>query len=421
MERQKNFIVNGQEYIFDGTSVSIISGNEKISKDRLSYKEPNSQRSSYLKSLCLVIDNSCNLCCDYCFANKGTYDKPNEFMTFETAKKAIDFLIESTLEHGNKISVAFFGGEPLLNFKLMKECVEYIDTFKKIECKYMITTNGTLLTKSIVEFLEEHRFDIMISIDGNKHLHDFYRKYKSGRGSYDDVVKGIRLFTNKSLLNARITINDHNPEIHSYIDDILNLGVKRITFAVDYNVSDEIFTIFVESLKKLLKKYYDDIMNGIYYDITNFSSVITTISLHQRKLTFCNAGISYLTVSADGRYYRCPRFVGNKKFSLDTVEKTEKVKEKTEIFKNNIKTSPGERNIKCKECVYSFICGGMCYHHAVMSGKSEFENVSRECFQRKVMFDGIVELICKLPTENRRNLLLFYTNLWNTMKGGKTS
>ena len=63
----------------------------------------------------------------------------------------------------------------------------------------------------------------------------------------------------------------------------------------------------------------------------------------------------------------------------------------------------------------------MCYHHAVMSGKSEFENVSRECFKRKVMFDGIVELICKLPTENRRNLLLFYTNLWNTMKGGKTS
>lgn len=421
MERQKKFIVNGQEYIFDGTSVSIISGNEKISKDRLPYKEPNSQRSSYLKSLCLVIDNSCNLCCEYCFANKGMYDKPNEFMTFETAKKAIDFLIESALEHGNKITVAFFGGEPLLNFKLMKECVEYIDTFKKIECEYMITTNGTLLTKSIVKFLEEHRFDIMISIDGNKHLHDFYRKYKSGRGSYDDVVKGIRLFANKSLLNARITINDHNPEIHSYIDDILNLGVKRITFAVDYNVSDEIFTIFVESLKKLLKKYFDDIMNGIYYDITNFSSVITTIALHQRKLTFCNAGISYLTVSADGRYYRCPRFVGKKEFSLDTVEKTEKVKEKTEIFKKNLKTSPGERNTKCKECVYSFVCGGMCYHHAVMSGKSEFENVSRECFQRKVMFDGIVELICKLPTENRRNLLLFYTNLWNTMKGGKTS
>lgn len=299
MNRQKKFIVDGKEFIFDGTSVSLLANNKIPTNNELFYKKPNSQRTSYLKTLCLVINNRCNLCCEYCFANKGQYDKPNELMTFETAKKAIDFLINSTRENGNnKITISFFGGEPLLNFTLMKSCVNYIETFSDIDCDYMITTNGTLLTPEIVKFLQKYNFDTMISIDGNKALHDYYRKFNSGKGSYDYVEKGIKLFDKKELLNARITINNHNPEIHQYIDDILQLGVKRITFAVDYN---------------------------------------------------------------------------------------------------------------------------MCYHNAVVAGKNQFENVPRECYQRRIMFESIIRLICKLPTEKRRELLLFYTNLWKTMKGGTTS
>ena len=422
MNRQKKFIVDGMEFIFDGTSVSLFSNNRIPTNNELSYKEPNSQRTPYLKTLCLVINNRCNLCCEYCFANKGQYDKPNELMTFETAKKAIDFLINSTRENGNnKITISFFGGEPLLNFTLMKSCVNYIETFRDIDCDYMITTNGTLLTPEIVRFLQKYNFDTMISIDGNKALHDYYRKFNSGKGSYDYVKNGIKLFDKKELLNARITINNHNPEIHQYIDDILQLGVKRITFAVDYNISNEAFELFVVSLKKLIEKYFNDIMLGKYYEITNFSSVITTIALHQRKLTFCNAGISYLTVSAEGKYYRCPRFVGKAEYSLNSVEESEKVKEKMAKFKSSLKDTPGARNAECNNCVYAFICGGMCYHHAVMAGKNQFENVPRECYQRRIMFEGIIRLICKLPTEKRRELLLFYTNLWKTMKGGTTS
>ena len=422
MKRQKEFIVNGQSYIFDGNSVSIITDKNQIANCNLSYKNPNSQRSATLKTLCLVTNNSCNLCCDYCFANKGKYDKPNEFMTLDTSKKSIDFLVKSAIDNNNtKITIAFFGGEPLLNFSLIKKSVEYTECFKNINCNYMLTTNGTLLTPEIVSFLQYYRFDIMISIDGNEQLHNFYRRYKSGKGSYKDVVNGIGLFNKKLFLNARITINNNNPEIHLYIDNILELGFKRITFAVDYNISEKNFYLFVESLKKLIEKYYNDILLEKFYDITNFSSVITTLALHQRKLTFCNAGISYITVSADGKYYRCPRFVGNKEFVLDTIDETNKVKENIKKFKISLKNEPGERNTECRSCVYSFICGGMCYHHAVMKGKNEFENVPRECYQRKVLFDEIIEMICKLPTEKRRKLLLFYTNLWNTMKGGKTS
>ncbi|MDO5557826.1 MAG: radical SAM protein [Clostridia bacterium] len=416
--RKKEFIVNGQNYIFNGDSVNIIV-NEKNNKEEI-YKEPNSHRSSSLKTLCLVINNCCNLCCEYCFANKGNYDKPNQFMTFEIARKAIDFLIKDVLASGNeKITISFFGGEPLLNFSLIRECVQYIEEFDNIKCKYMITTNGTLLTPQIVRFLHEYKFDVMISIDGNKEMHDIYRKDFSGKGSYADVVRGIKLFDEIELLNARITINNYNFLIDTYIDDILKLGIKRITFAVDYNISKESFELFVKSLKKLIDKYYNDIISGNLYEITNFSSIITTIALHQRKLTFCNAGISYITVSADGKYYKCPRFVGKRQYLLSNIEEQDKIKQKIKQFSESLGSSPGERNKECNKCAYMYICGGMCYHHAAMLGKKEFENVERECYQRKVLFSELIQMLCKLPIENRRKLLLFYIKLWNKVKGGK--
>ena len=419
MKWQKEFVVNGRKYIFDGLSVSIITDEISIPRQNLSYKVLNSQRSSTLKTLCLVLNNSCNLCCKYCFANNGMYNKPNEFMTFETAKKSIDFLIRKVREcRKEKITISFFVGEPLLSFKLIKNCVSYIESFKNINCKYMITTNGTLLTSEVVKYFQKYNFDIMISIDGNKKLHDFCRKFNSGDGSYDKVVRGINLFNQKDILNARITISNHNPEIHTYIEDILGLGIKRITFAVDYNISSYSFNLYVKSLKKLIDKYYYDLMQGKYYEITNFSNIIVSLALHQRKLTFCNAGISYLTVSADGKYYMCPRFVGNDDFSFFDVEESDKAKEKMEVFKKNLLNNPGERNLNCKNCLYVFICGGMCYHHAIASGKTIFENVPRECYQRMVMFEGIIQMVCRLPVENRRELLLFYITLWNSVKGG---
>ncbi len=110
--------------------------------------------------------------------------------------------------------------------------------------------------------------------------------------------------------------------------------------------------------------------------------------------------------------------LAKKEYKITTVDETTKINEEMKKFVKTLKSSPGERNVECQKCVYSYICGGMCYHHAVMSGKTQFENVSRECYQRKMMFDEIVKLICKLSPENRRKLLLYYTKLWNTLKGG---
>lgn len=417
MKRLKEVEVNGKNFIFDGNDVKIFEMNDYVKEDLHNQKALNAHRTNYLHILCLVLNNTCNLACDYCFANKGKYDKPNEQMKWSVAKKAIDTLANTVIENsGSNMTISFFGGEPLLSFKLIQDIVQYIKVkYHNIHCTYMITTNATLIDREKALFMENNKFDIMISIDRNEKMHNRYRKYLSGRGSYIDVIKGINKFSNKSILNARITITDANADIVSYIGDILELGFKRITFAVDYNISEKNFEIFIASLKKLIEKYLIDIQNNKFYEITNFSRVIINIALNQRNLSHCNAGISYLAVSADGTYYRCPRFVGHSKFSLGDVKESKILQNKLKDFKKKVKDDPTKRNIKCKKCKFVYLCGGMCYHHAYMSKLNEFESVPRECIEKITIFEGIIKFICKLSIKERRELLLFYTNLWKAI------
>ena len=419
MRRLKEFIVDNRKYVFDGELVQIFEEDEyNLLKSKP--KEINSHRTNYLKTICLVLNNSCNLGCNYCFANKGRYNKPNEQMSFETACKTIDHLVdEVSKNNGKEFSISFFGGEPLLSFELIKKIVSYIENnYKTYKVHYMITTNGTLINSQIAKFMEEHSLDIMISIDGKKEQHDYYRKYLDGRGSYLRIIKNVQNFHNKEILNARITITDINPDICEYIDEILNIGFKRITFAVDYHISDFAFNIFINSLEKLLAKYYSDIKNGKFYDITNFSRVIINIALGQRNLSHCNAGISYLAVSADGKYYRCPRFVGNDNFLLGCINDETEVYKSLKSFKEKL-SLPTLRNSQCDLCTYVYLCGGMCYHHSFSQNNDEFSTTPRECIERITIFEGIIKMICKLSTKERRMLLLFYTNLWNLIRKGE--
>ena len=419
MKRLRKFNVDGQEYIFDGESVRIIQ-RESYNKTNINIKPLNSHRTGYLKTICLILNNSCNLGCEYCFANKGHYDRPNEQMSFETAKNAIDYLAQNVVENkGKEMSISFFGGEPLLSFELIKKIVQYIQTYyEDYIVHYMITTNGTLINHEIDKFMEENKFDIMISVDGTQEQHDFYRKFLNGCGSYSKMLEGISHFKTPKILNARITITDINTDICGYIDSILELGFGRITFAVDYNISINAFQNFIVSLEKLIEKYFQDISKGKLYDITNFSRVIINLALNERNLTHCNAGISYLAVSADGKYYRCPRFVGLEEFSLGNVENNKNLVKKMDDFKYKL-TIPEKRNVNCSKCIYVYLCGGMCYHHSYMASNYEFSTTPRECRERITIFDGVIKGICKLSTKERRTLLLFYTHLWNLIRKGE--
>lgn len=416
--RYKIFNLEGRIYLFDGDNVELVELANENSVDEYIPKvhlDINSHRANYLKTICLVLNNSCNLNCKYCFANKGKYDKPNEQMNFDNAKEALDNLIKCVRNNnGKEITIAFFGGEPLLSFELIKKVVEYMANIASdLICKYMITTNGTIITPEIAEFLETNKFNITISIDGDETQHNTFRKYINGNGSYNAVVNSLNMFKNKSKINARITIANHNVGIYRAVASIVDLGIKRITFALDYNISEADYYKFECSFKQLIKKYIFDIKSGNYYDITNITTALVSIVLHQRCKSHCNAGISYITLSADGKYYRCPRFIGNKLFCMGTVEEPNILLNNMEKFQASLGESAIERNSNCKECPYVFLCGGVCYHHAYALGFQEHKNIPKECSQNQLIFDSTINLICSLSTFERGQLLLFLIDIWN--------
>ena len=412
------------DFVFDGDNVCVYQCENETSKrssSDLYSTSIDNHRPRFFKTICLILNNSCNLSCKYCYAHQGVYDKPLAQLSYEKAIEGIDFIARSAIAHNsNKMTVAFFGGEPLLSFNLIKQLVDYAEnTYPYLVKKYQITTNGTLINLEIAQFMEKYNFNIMVSIDGNQKFHDYYRCYKNGQGSYKDVVKGISFISNKFLLNARITITDINPLIHEYIDDILQLGIKRITFAIDYNVREDSFDLYINALKSLAQKYINDIKKGIYYDVTNLTRIVSYVIFHNKCRAHCNAGISYITMSADGKYYPCPRFVGISGCCIGKDQKS--VVDYTNQLNDKIKNSAIDRSADCKNCCFSYICGGVCMHHAYVMNGHIFNTVNRECVERKTIFKEALNLLCSLSVIERRKFLLFLNMIWekNNIKGGE--
>lgn len=419
------FSVKDNDFLFDGNNLVIYEiNNQQISKSKTEKDigfDPD--RGTFLRSVALNLINDCNLNCRYCIAKQGKYDNPGKVMSLEIAQKSVDLLIDSAVVNQSKyITIGFFGGEPLLVFDLIKEIVSYANkkTPKDIFVQYLITTNGTLLKSSYADFMQENQFRVMLSIDGDKNTNDSNRIYPDGFGSYDDVVRAMRLLLGKIPVNARITVTEGFPSIDSSIKDILSLGIKKITYAVDYSISDSAFRSFLASIKELFDDYLISIRNQDFYDISNITEPITSIVLQKRKRTHCNAGISYLSVSAEGEIYRCPRFTGNKLFSYGNIQETKRdqISIATDQFKKSVFKNNGEKNTSCATCPFKYLCGGMCYHHAFTTNESEFSIVSRECSYRKLIFRLVLNLICSLTTSERRNFLLFLNQFWNQKGGG---
>jgi len=415
------FSTNDRNFVFDGNNVDILEIIDQNQADiKVQQKIPkkiNSHKGSFLRTLVLNLTNNCNLYCDYCFAKQGKYDKANEIMSFDTAKKSIDILIDSVINNkGNILSIAFFGGEPLLEFNLIKEIVEYVtnNTPANVITRYLITTNGMLLDQEKVDFIRNNNFLVTVSIDGDKSQHDAYRKDFSGRGSYDKVAKIISNYqTGLKLLTGRITITDKNVNIYEAVQHIRSLGIQNITYALDYAISDEVFNQFIISLEDLMDNYLVSIKNKDYYNITNITSVVVSLAFNLRTIAHCNAGVSYLSVSADGKFYRCPRFTGHQDFCLGSLETLDYKQIETSIanFREELKDNTGNRTLHCNNCNFIYLCGGICYHHAFTVSKSQFGQVPRECFYRKKLYDLVFKFVCKLTESDRNDFLLYLKSI----------
>lgn len=326
------------------------------------------QRKTVVKALCLHIAHDCNLACKYCFAEEGEYHGDRSLMSYEVGKKALDFLIANS---GNRVNleVDFFGGEPLMNFQVVKDLVAYGRSQEKEHNKkfrFTLTTNGMLLTDEIMEFANKEMANVVLSVDGRKEVHDFMRPTRNGKGSYDLIIdKFIKMaeLRNQTNYYVRGTFTHYNLDFSKDVLHLADLGFKQISAEPVVAPDTQPYAIKEEDLPRLFEEY--DLLAremverekaGNGFNFFHFMIDLTGGPCLYKRLSGCGSGTEYLAVSPWGDLYPCHQFVGMEEFKLGNVDTGIEKQELVDEFKLcNVYAKD-----KCKNCFARFYCSGGC-------------------------------------------------------------
>ncbi len=335
-------------------------------------------RSPVVKALCLHIAHDCNLKCAYCFAEEGEYHGHRSLMSSEVGKKAIDFIIENSGSRHN-LEIDFFGGEPLMNFDVVKEIVEYGRKEEKLHNKnfrFTITTNGILLDDEKMEYINKNMQNVVISLDGRKEINDKMRPRAGGQGSYDIIVpKFIKLakIRNQTDYYIRGTFTRHNLDFMEDVLHMAELGFKQISVEPVVGTEDNPYAIRQEDVPRIYEEYerlaaelYERHKNGGEKDFNffHFNIDLSGGPCVAKRLSGCGAGTEYLAVTPEGELYPCHQFVGLEEFKMGTVFDGIKAYDLREEFSNcNVYAKE-----ECKKCWAKFYCSGGCAANAHQLG-----------------------------------------------------
>ncbi len=326
------------------------------------------QRSTVVKALCLHIAHDCNLACRYCFAEEGEYKGHRELMSYEVGKKALDFLIENSGNRRN-LEVDFFGGEPLMNFQVVKDLVKYGRELEKVHNKnfrFTLTTNGVLLDDDIMEFANKEMSNVVLSIDGRKEVNDRMRPSRNGKGSYDLIVPKFKKFAdsrNQTNYYVRGTFTHNNLDFADDVAHLAELGFKQISVEPvvampedAYAITEEDLPVLFEEYDKLAKYMLERKQAGKDFNFFHFMIDMTGGPCVAKRLSGCGSGTEYLAVTPWGDLYPCHQFVGIDEFLMGNVFEGVKKTELREEFKVcNVYSKD-----KCKDCFAKFYCSGGC-------------------------------------------------------------
>ncbi len=326
------------------------------------------KRKTVVKALCLHIAHDCNLACKYCFAEEGEYHGDRSLMSYEVGKKALDFLIANS---GNRVNleVDFFGGEPLMNFQVVKDLVAYGRSQEKEHNKkfrFTLTTNGMLMNEDVMEFANKEMANVVLSVDGRKEVHDFMRPTRNGKGSYDliiDKFKTMAKLRNQTDYYVRGTFTHHNLDFSKDVLHLADLGFKQISMEPVVAPDEQPYAIKEEDLPKLFEEY--DLLAqamierekaGKGFNFFHFMIDLTGGPCLYKRLSGCGSGTEYLAVTPWGDLYPCHQFVGMDEFKLGNVDTGI---EKTELV-DEFKLCNVYAKDKCKDCFARFYCSGGC-------------------------------------------------------------
>ncbi len=326
-------------------------------------------RETVVKALCLHIAHDCNLGCRYCFAEEGEYHGRRALMSFDTGKKALDFLMDNSGSRRN-LEVDFFGGEPLMNWPVVRQLVEYGRSQEQERDKrfrFTLTTNGMLLNEEIMDFCNREMSNVVLSLDGRREVNDFMRPTRNGKGSsYDIIVPKFQKFAKSRAgkdYYVRGTFTRYNLDFSEDVKHFADLGFDQISVEPVVAPPEEPYAIRQEDLPKIFEEY--DKLAAEYIkrkkEGRGFQFFHFMIDLDQgpcvaKRLSGCGSGTEYLAVTPWGDLYPCHQFVGQEKFLMGNVDKG--------ITRTDIRDEFKLCNVyakeKCKSCFARFYCSGGC-------------------------------------------------------------
>ncbi|MGF7143142.1 uncharacterized protein HNQ56_001564 [Anaerotaenia torta] len=326
------------------------------------------RRSTVVKALCLHIAHDCNLACRYCFAEEGEYRGHRELMSYEVGKKALDFLIANSGSRRN-LEVDFFGGEPLMNWQVVKDLVAYGREQESIHNKkfrFTLTTNGVLLSDEVMEFANREMSNVVLSIDGRKEVNDRMRPSRNGKGSYELILPRFqKLAESRNQINyyVRGTFTHNNLDFSEDVKHLADLGFKQISVEPVVALPEESYAIREEDLPTLFEEYdrlaklmLEYKKEGKDFNFFHFMIDLTGGPCVAKRLSGCGSGTEYLAVTPWGDLYPCHQFVGRTEFLMGNVDDGIVETELREEFKVcNVYSKE-----KCRNCFAKFYCSGGC-------------------------------------------------------------
>lgn len=328
-----------------------------------------------VKALCLHIAHTCNLNCEYCFASQGKYSGERAVMSFEVGKRAFDWLIENSGSRKN-LEVDFFGGEPLMNFDVVKQLVAYARSIEKEHGKnfrFTLTTNGMLIDDAVIDFANKEMSNVVLSLDGRKEIHDRYRVDYQGNGSWEKIVPNFqKLVKARGGKNyyMRGTFTHANPDFLKDIEVMLDLGFNELSMEPvvcapgdPSELTKEDLPIVMEQYEKLAELMLKKDKEGKPFTFYHYMIDLTGGPCIYKRISGCGSGTEYMAVTPWGDLYPCHQFVGDEKFKLGDIYNG--------VTNKEVQHSFAECNVyareECRDCWARLYCSGGCAANAYHS------------------------------------------------------
>jgi len=328
--------------------------------------------SGVVKALCLHIAHTCNLNCEYCFASQGKYHGERAMMSFEVGKRAFDYLIENSGSRRN-LEVDFFGGEPLMNFDVVKQLVQYARSIEKEKGKnfrFTLTTNGVLVDDDVIDFCNKEMSNVVLSLDGRKEIHDRYRVDYNGNGSWEKIVPKFQKFVEKrggKNYYMRGTFTHANPDFLKDNQTMLDLGFTELSMepvvcaAGDpAELTEADLPIVCQQYEELAELMLKRDKEGKPFTFYHYMIDLTGGPCIYKRISGCGSGTEYMAVTPWGDLYPCHQFVGDEKFKLgDIWQGVTNTEIQGEFAACNVYAHP-----ECKDCWARLYCSGGCAANA---------------------------------------------------------